>query len=286
MTKLGMWDVVSQKCEEDLSSDFENIFEEGNSEYYMKYTVVSNIKSRDRFDHLEDLVNFCNEDAEKRKILEDGFSQYLSLLYLGKGDVNMSTHYLQICRDHFLDKFANIHPLANESRFRMLSTLQQTEEILEMLSLISAGQNASKKLKINDLIGLWKNRFPSKNDDLEIWDDVVNGRIVMFNYFKSHSKTDSLVEKLNNEEGGYFLRIAKVSRSQNNILTSNNWLKRITDLQMSVVDRLKNNIKYIDLSSDCKTVGKIADAVFGNLLKVYYKNFVSSLSRFVGQIHQ
>ncbi|KAJ8280685.1 hypothetical protein GJAV_G00057750 [Gymnothorax javanicus] len=146
-------------------------------EAYLPYLVRSMVKQLQLGQQDQALLTFVDEamKVEERKcIMETYYSHELSLLYILQEDYHRAQYYANNSVQVFMQNYASIDSLLNESRMIKLQSVQALTETQEFLNFITRDVTLSS---LRRLIALWTDRYPdAKMDPMNVWDDIITSR--------------------------------------------------------------------------------------------------------------
>ncbi|KAJ3051099.1 hypothetical protein HK097_007924 [Rhizophlyctis rosea] len=178
------------------------------------------------------LVEEGLSSVDKRATLENHFSSELATVALLQGDYNLSRHYSKFSQNLILERFSRLHPLAVESRLKLLRRLQTLVELNEFLEVSPNLKSTPQKMEIDRLLRSWENRFPDQSTDgVDIWEDVVSNRDIMLERIREGLTAKSsalgrseLPIRLDTLRRTDQQQIAEASMRQKNFTLAEKWL--------------------------------------------------------------
>ncbi|KAJ8369167.1 hypothetical protein SKAU_G00091950 [Synaphobranchus kaupii] len=141
---------------------------------YLMRSMVKQLQLGQRDQALLTFVDTAMKVEERKSIMETYYSQELSLLYILQEDYHRAQYYANNSIQVFMQNYASIDSLLNESRMTKLQSVQALTETREFLNFITRDvtPNSLKKL-----ITLWTDRYPdTKMDPMNVWDDIITSR--------------------------------------------------------------------------------------------------------------
>ncbi|EAL66880.2 DNA-dependent protein kinase subunit [Dictyostelium discoideum AX4] len=223
-TKLCNWSALK----DNFNSYYPNpnqIFKEKNCDLLLSYFFEFNLKVKENWNYLYQFIaDLAN--TKQYQYLENKFPGELAFLEVTRSDHNKASYYVSKFYQAFKHQWSSSHPLAIESRHRILQPLQKIVEVEEFLNLTSTP--IINTLKLDTLLTQWKSRFPTKLDDIMVWDDLIFYRSVLlekiyerFSSFTSDKSSDEKVKStLIQERAILYHKMSKGARKLGNIVVS------------------------------------------------------------------
>ncbi|EGC36942.1 DNA-dependent protein kinase subunit [Dictyostelium purpureum] len=226
--KLGNWNALKENFYS-YYNDPISVFKENNCDLLLSYLFEFNLKVKENWNQLYQFIGKL--EPHQYQYLEDKFSGELAFLEVTRSDHNKAAYYVSKFYQNFKQQWSSSHPLAIASRHRILQPLQKIVEVEEFLNLTS-NQNISNN-QLDHLLSQWKKRFPSKQDDIMVWDDLVFYRSVLLEkiyerfstFCTDKSSEDRVKSKLIQERAILYHKMSKGARKLGNIVVSETYFR-------------------------------------------------------------
>ncbi|KAK5584232.1 hypothetical protein RB653_005840 [Dictyostelium firmibasis] len=223
-TKLCNWSALKDNFNS-YYPDATQIFKENNCDLLLGYFFEYNLKVKENWNYLYQFIGDL-ANTKHYQYLEDKFPGELAFLEVTRSDHNKASYYISKFYQSFKQQWSSSHPLAIESRHRILQPLQKIVEVEEFLNLTSTPIIST--FKLDTLLTQWKSRFPTKLDDIMVWDDLIFYRSVLlekiyerFSSFTSDkSSEDNVKSILIQERAILYHKMSKGARKLGNIVVS------------------------------------------------------------------
>lgn len=209
-------------------------------EMYLQHMIRSMLKQLQLGEGDQTLLSFIDTAMrveDRKKLLENHYSQELSLLYILQEDYDRAKYYISYAMQLFMQKYSSVDTLLTKSRLTILQSVQALIEIQDFLLFIK-GEVSVPSLK--RLTRLWTERYPdSKMDPVNVWDDIITSRCFFLDKIreklKSHGSSDSmevdgdvdLDSLVNNCKFRMKLHMADSAWGQNNFPVATKLLKEL-----------------------------------------------------------
>lgn len=209
-------------------------------EMYLQHMIRSMLKQLQLGEGDQTLLSFIDKAMrveDRKKLLENHYSQELSLLYILQEDYDRAKYYISYAMQLFMQKYSSVDTLLTKSRLTILQSVQALTEIQDFLLFIK-GEVSVPSLK--RLTRLWTERYPdSKMDPVNVWDDIITSRCFFLDKIreklKSHGSSDSmevdgdvdLDSLVNNCKFRMKLHMADSAWGQNNFPVATKLLKEL-----------------------------------------------------------
>lgn len=154
----------------------------------MPYMMRSKVKLLQLGKADQSLLTFIDNAMkvdERKAVIENHYSQDLSLLYILQDDFSRAKYYINNSMAMFMQNYSSIDALLHKSRLTKLQSLQTLTEIQEFLDFITNKHNLTSEKPLRKLIRTWTGRYPeSKMDPMSIWDDIITNRCFFLDKIK------------------------------------------------------------------------------------------------------
>ncbi|KAG5837285.1 hypothetical protein ANANG_G00237680 [Anguilla anguilla] len=178
-------------------------------EAYLPYLMRSMVKQLQLGQQDQALLTFVDSAMkveERKSIMETYYSHELSLLYILQEDYHRAQYYANNSIQVFMQNYANIDSLLNESRMTKLQSVQALTETQEFLNFITRDVTPNS---VKKLITLWTDRYPdAKMDPMNVWDDIITSRCFFL---------DRIAEKLTTSASGDNMEVDGDGASASNV---------------------------------------------------------------------
>ncbi|XP_049912803.1 DNA-dependent protein kinase catalytic subunit isoform X2 [Epinephelus moara] len=146
-------------------------------EMYLPHMIRSMLKQLQLGETDQTLLSFIDKAMkveERKKLLENRYSQDLSLLYILQEDYDRAKYYTNYAMQLFMQNYSSVDTLLTQSRLTILQSVQALTEIQDFLLFIKGDVSVSS---LKRLIRLWTERYPdAKADPVNLWDDIITSR--------------------------------------------------------------------------------------------------------------
>ncbi|XP_061073095.1 DNA-dependent protein kinase catalytic subunit [Conger conger] len=178
-------------------------------EAYLPYLMRSMVKQLQLGQQDQALLTFVDNAMtveERKSIMETCYSHELSLLYILQGDYHRAQYYANNSVQVFMQNYASIDSLLNESRMTKLQSVQALTETQEFLNFVKRDVTLNSLKK---LVTLWTDRYPdAKMDPMNVWDDIITTRCFFL---------DKIAEKLTTSASGDTMEVDGDGASEVNV---------------------------------------------------------------------
>ncbi|KAJ3289778.1 hypothetical protein HK104_007244 [Borealophlyctis nickersoniae] len=250
LNKLGEWDLLAFSVMHEVDNRTEDLWDEKHVDPDLAFFIRSFLRLREGVHDEDGIFSAWSEenpnplflflenalsDPSKRALLEANFSHDLAVSFILQRDFNLARHYVSLSQQQFLRNFANLHPLAKDSRTKLVGRLQEITEMNEFLQLPQSNKKVEQSKTLNQLIAKWDKRYPSTTiDSIDVWDDVTTNRQLMLDnldnllvHAGSNNGTAAISSPvLDARQSDYCRMISKAARHQKNFALSEKWLTR------------------------------------------------------------
>ncbi|KAK7881228.1 hypothetical protein WMY93_029637 [Mugilogobius chulae] len=162
-----------------------------NQEMYLQHMIRSMLKQLQLGGADQTLLSFIDRAMkveERKKQLENHYSQELSLLYILQEDYDRAKYYINYAMQLFMQNYSSVDTLLTKSRLTILQSVQALTEIQDFLVFVKGDVSASS---LKRLTRLWTERYPDpKVDPVNVWDDIITSRCFFL---------DKILEKLKSQ---------------------------------------------------------------------------------------
>lgn len=209
-----------------------------NQEMYLQHMIRSMLKQLQLGAVDQTLLSFIDKAMkveERKKLLENHYSQELSLLYILQEDYDRAKYYINTAMQLFMQNYSSVDTLLTKSRLTILQSVQSLTEIQDFLLFVK-GEISVSSLK--RLTRQWTERYPDpKVDPINVWDDIITSRCFFLDKIaeklKSQGPTDDMEvdgegdvdSMVNNCKFRMKLHMADSAWSQNNFPVATKLLK-------------------------------------------------------------
>ncbi|CAM6110405.1 unnamed protein product [Calypogeia fissa] len=188
LAELNRWDLiladtVEQVKDEDESSDpdLKRLWDPSLQEPYLGLFMRGAVKVATYRSMAADFIQSSLEEPGKRDILMKQYGSQLAQLAVENDQLDRARFLLSNCYRHFRKQWSALHPLAVGARRRQLQKLQKMVELDEFTDVMAGRQVTEIPRKLQE----WRHRWPSSRDDgVEVWEDIIQSRLVFFNKFQ------------------------------------------------------------------------------------------------------
>ncbi|XP_033494873.2 DNA-dependent protein kinase catalytic subunit isoform X1 [Epinephelus lanceolatus] len=146
-------------------------------EMYLPHMIRSMLKQLQLGETDQTLLSFIDKAMkveERKKLLENRYSQELSLLYILQEDYDRAKYYTNYAMQLFMQNYSSVDTLLTQSRLTILQSVQALTEIQDFLLFIKGDVSVSS---LKRLIRLWTERYPdAQADPVNLWDDIITSR--------------------------------------------------------------------------------------------------------------
>ncbi|XP_049420989.1 DNA-dependent protein kinase catalytic subunit isoform X2 [Epinephelus fuscoguttatus] len=213
-------------------------------EMYLPHMIRSMLKQLQLGETDQTLLSFIDKAMkveERKKLLENRYSQELSLLYILQEDYDRAKYYTNYAMQLFMQNYSSVDTLLTQSRLTILQSVQALTEIQDFLLFIKGDVSVSS---LKRLIRLWTERYPdAKADPVNLWDDIITSRCFFLDKIREklrgHAPSDAMeVEDsedaagdvdtiVNNCKFSMKLQMANSAWKQNNFPVATKLLKEL-----------------------------------------------------------
>ncbi|KAJ0059871.1 hypothetical protein NL108_014572, partial [Boleophthalmus pectinirostris] len=207
-------------------------------EMYLQHMIRSMLKQLQLGGADQTLLSFIDKAMkveERKKLLENHYSQELSLLYILQEDYDRAKYYIKYAMELFMQNYSSVDTLLTKSRLTILQSVQALTEIQDFLLFVKGDVSVSS---LKRLTRLWTERYPDpKVDPVNVWDDIITSRCFFLDKIleklKSQGSTDDMevdgepdiISLVNNCKFSMKLQMANSAWSQNNFPVATKLLK-------------------------------------------------------------
>uniref|UniRef100_A0AAV2L5B1 DNA-dependent protein kinase catalytic subunit n=1 Tax=Knipowitschia caucasica TaxID=637954 RepID=A0AAV2L5B1_KNICA len=160
-------------------------------EMYLRHMIRSMLKQLQLGGADQTLLSFIDKAMrveERKKLLENYYSQELSLLYILQEDYDRAKYYINLAMQLFMQNYSSVDSLLSKSRLTILQSVQALTEIQDFLLFVKGEVSVSS---LKRLTRVWTERYPDpKVDPVNVWDDIITSRCFFL---------DKILEKLKSQ---------------------------------------------------------------------------------------
>ncbi|XP_078072249.1 DNA-dependent protein kinase catalytic subunit isoform X3 [Mustelus asterias] len=157
-------------------------------ETYLPHMIRSKVKLLQLGEVDQSLLTFIDNAMkvdQQKTVIENRYSQELSLLYILQDDFDRAKYYVNNSIQIFMQNYSSIDTLLQRSRLTKLQSLQTLTEIQDFLCFITKGFNLTSDVPLRKLIRTWTGRYPDlKLDPMSVWDDIITNRCFFLDKIK------------------------------------------------------------------------------------------------------
>ncbi|XP_067118451.1 DNA-dependent protein kinase catalytic subunit-like [Centruroides vittatus] len=240
---LTQWDllqlsIINRLDEHQKQPNLNKIWEEPYyQEHYLPFLIKSKLKLLIENRNDQSLLCFIDsalKEENKKKYLEENFSEELTLLYIIQENYDRAQYYSQLCLQNFLKEWSSLNVLMPVIRKTKLQSLQKHIELQEFLNFIDTYRNIDE-YHFKNLTDRWLKRYPDIFDSVNIWDDIIMNRSLYM------EKIVSKLQETNNQSTSFSLEESMdtsiVDSEPNSYFDSEKFLKE---------QRLKMKLKFVE----------------------------------------
>nr|XP_032800417.1 DNA-dependent protein kinase catalytic subunit-like [Petromyzon marinus] len=119
----------------------------------------------------------CRASQRRRRLLESAFGPELAALHLAHGRLGRAASLAHTGMRAFLQEWASVDAMHQESRLQRLQSLQALTELSHFINFLSHDSNFRGLSEIRRLTSSWMRRLPDPRlDSISTWDDVITNR--------------------------------------------------------------------------------------------------------------
>lgn len=276
--QLGLWDEMKDIFTSAVVGEMwdNDVYREEFLPVFMEQSVKLTTSPSSLFNGF--LLSSSKMDA-KQTFLEQKYAPFLALYHASHSDPSFARSFVKKSFEGVLDAFSATHPLCDEARLSLISSLQMVNEIDEFLEassraiLAGEGDDACEQVYKDHLIQHWMNRFPSSsNTALTVWDNVICARNILLTKVVSSVAVESL-ELVNRK------RIANAARMHAQFAVGSRWLKPLWESSKAetIYPVSKILIAKLDMAEDATDIAARCGDVMGTF-KVTLRKVEDALS--------
>ncbi|XP_072306662.1 DNA-dependent protein kinase catalytic subunit [Eucyclogobius newberryi] len=242
LTEWASLQYCSTVCIDEASPpDLEKMWAEPyHQEMYLRHMIRSMLKQLQLGVVDQTLLSFIDKAMkveERKKLLENHYSQELSLLYILQEDYDRAKYYINYAMQLFMQNYSSVDTLLTKSRLTILQSVQALTEIQDFLLFVKGEVSVSS---LKRLTRLWTERYPDpKVDPVNVWDDIITSRCFFLDKIleklKSQGSTDDMEVDdepdinclVNNCKFSMKLHMADSAWGQNNFPVATKLLKEL-----------------------------------------------------------
>ncbi|KAJ0023075.1 hypothetical protein NQD34_015209 [Periophthalmus magnuspinnatus] len=239
LTEWESLQYCSTVCIDEASPpDLEKMWAEPyHQDLYLRHMICSMLKQLQLGGADQTLLSFIDKAMKvehRKKLLENHYSQELSLLYILQEDHDRAKYYVNYAMQLFMQNYSSVDTLLTKSRLTLLQSAQALTEIQDFLLFVKGEVTVSS---LERLTRLWTERYPDpKVDPVNVWDDIITSRCFFLDKIleklnKQGSSDDMEVDEpdinsvVNNCKFSMKLQMAESAWSQNNFPVATKLLK-------------------------------------------------------------